>query len=190
MNMNATSQIASRNRPNLTAQALRELIERGESCAVVDVREPMEFAGGHLGCARLIPLGELERRLGELNPEQPVVVVCRSGKRSAQGANLLQSKGFKDVRSLDGGLLAWEGAGLPLNRDAKAPISLERQVRIAAGALVLTGVLLGTFVHPGFYGLSGFVGAGLIFAGITDWCGMGLLLAKAPWNRCQTTCSR
>jgi len=190
MNMNATCQISSRNRPALTAHGLRDLLQRGESCAVVDVREPMEFAGGHLDCARLIPLGELEQRLGELNPEQPVVVVCRSGKRSAQGASLLQNKGFKDVRSLDGGLLAWEEAGLPLNRDAKAPISLERQVRIAAGILVLTGVLLGTFVHPGFYGLSGFVGAGLIFAGITDWCGMGLLLAKAPWNRCQTTCCR
>jgi hypothetical protein len=70
-----------------------------------------------------------------------------------------------------------------MDKDAGGMISVERQVRIAAGAMVFTGVILGTFVYEGFYGLSGFVGAGLIFAGVTDWCGMGLLLARAPWNK-------
>ncbi|MGV3757584.1 MAG: rhodanese-like domain-containing protein [Verrucomicrobiota bacterium] len=188
--MNATCDISSRNNRGLTPEQLQQQVERKEVCTVIDVREPMEFAGGHLACARLIPLGELEQRLGEIPTDQPLVVVCRSGKRSGQAASLLQGKGFKQIRSLEGGLMAWEAAGLPLERDAKAPISLERQVRIAAGAMVLAGVLLGSFAHPGFYGLSGFVGAGLIFAGITDWCGMGMLLAKAPWNRCQTSCRR
>ena len=82
-------------------------------------------------------------------------------------------------------MLAWQAAGLPVNR-GQAGLSLERQVRIAAGVLVLSGVVLGTWVDPAFYGLSGFVGAGLIFAGVTDWCGMGLLLARAPWNQCGT----
>ncbi|MCW5559341.1 MAG: DUF2892 domain-containing protein, partial [Verrucomicrobiae bacterium] len=76
----------------------------------------------------------------------------------------------------------WEAAGLPVLRGTSRVISLERQVRIAAGTLVVTGTALGYFVHPGFYGLAAFVGAGLVFAGITDFCGMGLLLAKLPWN--------
>ncbi|MCD6052556.1 MAG: ygaP 2 [Verrucomicrobia bacterium] len=188
--MNTTCDISSRNKSGLTPEQLQQQLERKEVCTVIDVREPMEFAGGHLACARLIPLGDLEKRLGEIPTDQPLVVVCRSGKRSGQAASLLQGKGFKQVRSLEGGLMAWEAAGLPLKRDANTPISLERQVRIAAGAMVLVGVLLGSLVHTGFYGLSGFVGAGLIFAGITDWCGMGMLLAKAPWNRCQTSCRR
>jgi len=83
---------------------------------------------------------------------------------------------------VEGGTLAWIEAGLSVNRGTTKVISLERQVRIAAGSLVLTGVLLAIFVHPYFIGISAFVGAGLIFAGITDWCGMGLLLAKLPWN--------
>ena len=84
---------------------------------------------------------------------------------------------------MTGGVAAWKAAGLPVEKDEHAPWSLERQVRVVAGALVVTGVVLGFWIHPGFFGLSAFVGAGLVFAGITDWCGMGLLLAKAPWNR-------
>ena len=74
-------------------------------------------------------------------------------------------------------------AGLPVISHGKKSISIERQVHIGAGALVLLGIILGFLVHPGFFGLSGFVGAGLIVAGVTDWCGMALLLARAPWNR-------
>ena len=83
---------------------------------------------------------------------------------------------------VEGGTEAWIAAGLPVSRGVAKVISLERQVRIVAGTLVLTGVLLAYFVHPAFVGISAFVGAGLIFAGVTDWCGMGLLLAKLPWN--------
>jgi hypothetical protein len=79
-------------------------------------------------------------------------------------------------------MLAWEAAGQPVVRERRT-VPLERQVRIAAGLMVLFGVILGALVHPAFYGLSFVVGAGLVFAGITDWCGMGLLLARAPWNR-------
>jgi len=82
-----------------------------------------------------------------------------------------------------GGTAACATAGLPLDKISNGVISIERQVRIAAGTLVFGGVLLGANVHQGFYGLSGFIGFGLIFAGVTDWCGMGLLIARAPWNR-------
>lgn len=84
---------------------------------------------------------------------------------------------------VEGGTLAWEAAGFPVERGESRVISLERQVRIGAGALVVSGVLLARFVHPAFLWLSGFVGAGLVFAGVTDTCGMGMLLAKAPWNQ-------
>ena len=84
-----------------------------------------------------------------------------------------------------GGTLAWDKAGLPVQRGQKA-MSLERQVRIAAGSLVFTGAALGFFVHPYFIGLSAFVGAGLVFAGITDTCGMGMMIAKMPWNQIKT----
>jgi rhodanese-related sulfurtransferase len=95
----------------------------------------------------------------------------------------LSGQGFTQPIVIDGGMLAWIGANLPVTLGQSKVISLERQVRIVAGSLVFIGVLLGWFVHRGFFGLSAFVGAGLVFAGITDFCGMGLLLLKLPWNR-------
>lgn len=162
---------------------LRRRLEAGDPLQLVDVREAPEFAAGRIAGARLIPQGGLAGRAAELDRARPVVLVCRSGRRSEQAREGLAALGFTQVACLDGGLMAWEAAGLPVERDAHAPWSLERQVRVAAGALVLLGAGLGFLVHPGFFGLSAFVGAGLVYAGVTDWCGMGLLIAKAPWNR-------
>jgi NAD(P)H-flavin reductase len=148
-----------------------------------DILYHRELARLHIRGARLLPLNELSRRIGEVDRAHPVVVVCRSGKRSAQAREQLTAAGFERVRDLEGGLLAWEQAGLPLEMAARAPWSLERQVRVVGGSLVLLGVVLGATVHSAFFGLSAFVGAGLVFAGITDWCGMGILLSKMPWNR-------
>jgi rhodanese-related sulfurtransferase len=150
----------------------------------LDVRTPMEHREVHVAGSRLVPLDELDAdALARELADKKVVVICRSGNRARQAAAKLEAAGCGDVSVLEGGVLAWQTAGLPVNR-GQAGLSLERQVRIAAGLLVLSGVALGTWVHPGFYGLSAFVGAGLVFAGVTDWCGMGLLLAKAPWNKC------
>lgn len=171
----------------LTAVASTELQQRllaGEPLQLVDVREAVEFAGLRIGQARLLPLGELERRAGELKRDQPIVCVCRSGQRSGQAARTLMALGFSQVSQLDGGLLAWEQAGLPLERDPRAPWALERQVRFAAGLLILTG-LAWSLVWPPAVALAWFVGAGLVFAAVTDWCGMALLLAKLPWNQRQ-----
>jgi rhodanese-related sulfurtransferase len=103
----------------------------------------------------------------------------------------LATLGFDEVHQLDGGLTAWEQAGFPLEKDEGAPWALERQVRFAAGLLVLAGLGL-SLIWPPAIGLSWFVATGLVFAGVTDWCGMGLLLAKMPWNRptrgCGTSC--
>jgi hypothetical protein len=127
-------------------------------------------------------LGELERRAGEIAPGKAVVCVCRSGKRAAQAVGRLTALGRGNVAVLEGGLQAWEAARLPLEKDAHAPWALERQVRCTAGLLVLAGLGL-SLRWPAAIGLSWFVGAGLVFAAMTDWCGMGLLLAKMPWNR-------
>ena len=166
------------------AYQLHTDLQSGKRIALIDVRTPAEHGEIHIANSRLMPLDRLdptEVKAAAAQAEQ-CVIVCRSGKRAEQAFQKLQAAGCGNLAILDGGVTAWEDAGLPVNRGAKA-ISLERQVRIAAGLLVLTGVILGTWVHPGFYGLSAFVGAGLTFAGITDWCGMGMLLAKMPWNQ-------
>jgi rhodanese-related sulfurtransferase len=164
----------------LTPQELREH-QLQERLTLIDVREPMEYAAGHLPGSRNIPLS----RLGSAElPEGPLVLVCQSGKRSSRGlAELLHRGHPQPLAELEGGLGAWQDAGLPVQRHPGAPLPLMRQVQIAAGALVLLGVLLSQTVAPGWLWLSGFVGAGLIFAGISGFCGMARLLSVMPWNR-------
>ena len=149
--------------------------------SIVDVREPMEFAGGHIAGSRNIPLAQLaEAPL----PEGPLVVVCQSGARSERGVAVLGRRGLTaGVTDLEGGLIAWQAAQLPLERRKGAPLPLMRQVQIAAGSLVLLGVILSQAIAPGWIWLSGFVGAGLVFAGVSGFCGMARLLAVLPWNR-------
>jgi rhodanese-related sulfurtransferase len=160
----------------ITPAELQNLLATQPDLALVDVRTPVEYAEVHVPQARNEPLDKL------VPQSQPMYLICRTGNRAARAAEKFAKAGFDQAVVVEGGTLAWVDAGLPVKRDAAKVISLERQVRIAAGALVLTGVLLGWLVHPGFFGLSAFVGAGLVFAGVTDFCGMGLLLAKLPWN--------
>jgi rhodanese-related sulfurtransferase len=149
----------------------------------LDVRTPAEYQEVHIQGAVLHPLSDLNpSRVQELTAgKSGCVVVCRSGGRARQASERLISSGIPNVVVLEGGVSAWDSAGLPVVRGKKT-ISLERQVRIAAGALVFIGAFLGYFVHPTWIALSAFVGAGLIFAGITDTCGMALALARMPWN--------
>jgi rhodanese-related sulfurtransferase len=167
----------------------KELEGAMEGRKLVDVRTPAEFEEIHIPGSRLVPLHQLgEQAVHELSSgEGSCVLVCRSGNRAKQAAEKLMAAGCKDLVILEGGVSAWEAAGLPVNRGRKT-ISIERQVRIGAGALVVTGVVLGALVNPLFTILSGFVGCGLIFAGITNWCGMGLLLARMPWNNRGGSC--
>ena len=159
---------------------------RGEALAFLDVRSPAEFQSVHATGAKLVPLDELQPKqiaaeLG-ISERQPVVLLCAGGNRARKAAEKFHAEGIPHCLVVEGGTKAWEAAGLPVVR-GKGMISIERQVRIGAGSLVLAGVLLGSWIDPLWFFLSGFVGAGLIFAGITDWCGMGLVLAKMPWNR-------
>jgi len=160
---------------------LQELLAQGGAVRILDVRTPAEYTEIHIAGSQHMPLDRLDPSL--VKGGGPCVLICRSGKRAEQAFQELSSAGCEELAILGGGVLAWEQAGLPVVRGRKS-VSLERQVRIAAGLLVLIGIILGTWVHPFFYfGISAFVGAGLVFAGITDWCGMGMLLAKAPWNQ-------
>jgi rhodanese-related sulfurtransferase len=171
---------------SVSPDELNRRITSGCTVELLDVRTAGEFESAHVPGARLVPLDELDagaflKQRGAA--DQPVYVLCQSGGRARKAIEKLQQAGFGGGVLVEGGTQAWIDAGLPVTRGAAGVISLERQVRIAAGSLVLTGVLLAYFVHPGFIGLSAFVGAGLVFAGVTDWCGMGLLLAKLPWNQ-------
>ena len=152
------------------------------SIRLIDVRTPAEFEAVHIEGATLMPLDRLDPANVRANADDLCVIVCHSGKRAAQAREKLAAAGCENLAVLEGGVAAWEQAGLPVKR-GRQTLSLERQVRIAAGLLVLAGVALGTWVHPAFYGLNAFVGAGLTFAGLTDWCGMAMLLAKMPWNQ-------
>lgn len=174
----------------ITPKELDALHQQGEAIDLVDVRTPVEFREVHAAYARNIPLDAFDPNTVMSNrngsSDKPLYVICRSGSRAAKACEKLAGCGHDHVVNVEGGTLAWEQAGLPVKRGQKA-MSLERQVRIAAGFLVLTGVILGFAVHPAFFGLSGFVGAGLMFAGITDTCAMGMLIAKMPWNKVPVT---
>lgn len=171
----------------ISPQELAARQQRGEACELIDVRTPVEFREVHVTFARNVPLDQLNPTAlvsTRNDASQPLYVICRSGNRANQACEKFVAAGFTNIVNVTGGTLAWEQAGLPVARGQKA-MSLERQVRIAAGLLVLIGVGL-SFVHPYWIGLSAFVGAGLVFAGITDTCGMGMLLARMPWNRVPT----
>lgn len=155
---------------------------------LLDVRTPVERREAHIEGSRHVPLDELQpESLATELTGQRVVLVCRSGKRAEQAAAKLAAAGCTDLSILEGGLQAWQAAGLPVLR-GKGVMALDRQVRIAIGVLVLAGWALGQWVHPGFFGICAFMGAGLIFSGVADFCGLALILAKAPWNKAGGSC--
>lgn len=153
---------------------------------LVDIREPDEFARRHVRGALSRPLSSFEQAHLKVEPGKDVVFTCRTGMRTGANCQRLATVVDGPAYVLDGGVDAWAAAGLPIEEDRKAPLEIMRQVQIGAGSLVLAGVALGFAVHPAFFGLSAFVGAGLGFAGVTGFCGMARLLALAPWNRVRT----
>lgn len=169
----------------LSPSALAERIRTG-AAVLVDVREADEFARRHIDGALSRPLSQWEEAHLSVAPGQDVVFTCRSGARTQGACDRLASRVEGTAYVLSGGVDAWERAGLPVTVDRKAPLEIMRQVQIAAGSLVLIGVLLGFLVAPAWFGLAGFVGAGLTFAGVSGFCGMARLLMLAPWNRPRT----
>jgi rhodanese-related sulfurtransferase len=166
----------------LSPQQVRERINAGNA-VLVDIREPDEFARSHVKGAQSQPLSTWEKAHLSIDPDADVIFTCRSGMRTAGACDRLAARVHGDAFVLDGGLDAWAKAGLPVETNADAPMEIMRQVQIAAGSLVLIGVLLGFLVAPAWFALAGFVGAGLTFAGVSGFCGMARLLMLAPWNR-------
>jgi rhodanese-related sulfurtransferase len=170
---------------NISPKELSQKQAGGERIDLIDVRTPVEFREIHVDFARNVPLDRLDpASLKEQrgSTDEPLYVTCRTGNRAKQAIEKLHAAGVENVVNVEGGMVQWEADGLPVVRGKKT-ISLERQIRIAAGTLVFLGAMLGYFVNPAWIFLSAFVGAGLVFAGVTDTCGMGLMLARMPWNQ-------
>lgn len=172
--------------PSIT---LAELPQLPTPAQLVDVRSSSEFASGHIPGAVNIPMEQIEARLGDLLPNLPVVLICQTGKRARMTARLLEPC-QRPISVLEGGTSAWIQAGLSVVINVKTRWSLERQVRLGAGLLVLAGVVLALTVNPAWMFLSAFIGLGLTFAGLTDFCPMAVMLEKMPWNgrsQCRVT---
>ena len=163
--------------------------QKNTDLCIVDVRTTAEVQAESLPNCIHIPLHDLtpERLQAELStrgqPPTSIYLLCQAGRRAEMAADQLKGKVSPELCIIEGGMNAVKQSQIPITQTRKQVMSLERQVRIAAGFLVLTGVVLGTWVNPLAYGLSGFVGAGLTFAGITDTCLMGMLIARMPWNK-------
>ncbi len=166
--------------PRISPERAKKLIDAG--AVLVDIREADEHARSRIPAARHAPLSRLDAL--EIEPgANGVIFHCRSGNRTASHADRLTRCTDCEAYMLDGGIDAWRNAGLPVIDNKGQPIEIMRQVQITAGSLVFTGIALGLFLHPAFYALSAFVGAGLVFSGISGSCTMARLLTFAPWNR-------
>ena len=166
----------------ISPEAASTLITQG--ALLVDIRPADEHARLRIAQARHAPMTQLADGAGtQFDGTCAVIFYCRSGARTEMNAPLLQRCVAGDAYVLEGGLDAWQRAGLPVFADTRQPLELQRQVQIAAGGMVFIGTILGATVSTWFYALPGFIGAGLIFAGVTGFCGLARLLMKAPWNR-------
>jgi len=164
------------------AEAVKH-VEAGGATSVIDVRMGVEYDAQHVSGSRLVPLEQLEDRLDEIrSTPAPRLLLCRTGVRAEMALKTLSELGVAGLTVIEGGIEAYIRAGGGVE-EGRAVMSLERQVRVAVGAMMLVSVALGAFVHPLFLALGAFAGAGLIVAGVTDWCGMAMILARAPWNK-------
>ncbi len=157
---------------------------------LLDVRSRGEFASEHIEGSECDPLQELNAGAwaAKLDGSRRCVVVCQGGIRAKQAAEKLEAAGVKNLVVLEGGVNAWKASGKPCQRGERCVLPLDRQMRIVMGLLVLAGVILGTVLNPAWYVLAGFVGAGMIFAGITDICPLAMVVARMPWNTSGAPC--
>ena len=182
MNTATLSPSATPTTPKVTVNELNTRLSKGERFQLIDVRSPQEYAEGHLPGAMNLPMDQAEARIDDLQRHDPVVLICQSGRRAGMTCELLKSH-HDGLIVLEGGTKAWMDASLPVVKTASTRLPLMRQVQIGAGSLILIGTLLSLFVSRGWIGLAMFVGAGLLLAGTTGFCGMAILLEKMPWNR-------
>ena len=150
---------------------------------LIDVREPDEYIKEHVPEAHLVPLSGFNPQDFPKEHDKVAIFHCHSGGRTEASAPQILKTGFREVYQLEGGIQGWRAAGLHVNENAKAPISIMRQVQITAGSLVVLGIVLAVLVNPWFMALSAVVGAGLAQSGITGTCGMANVLKHMPWNK-------
>jgi rhodanese-related sulfurtransferase len=167
--------------PLSPAEVSRRLMNN--SAVLVDIREPDEFAREHVVGAVHTPLSSFDESWRTIADGREVIFTCRTGNRTGVNCDRLAARVSGQAFVLEGGLEAWKAHGLATRTDRSKPIELMRQVQMTAGGLILIGAGLGLLVHPAFWGLSAFIGAGLVFAGATGFCGMARMLAVMPWNR-------
>ena len=167
----------------LTVKELHEIIMNEDDLQIVDVREASEYAGKRIKDAISAPLSRFKDSSKAIDRERHSYIVCQAGKRAEQYAKKLFDEGYKNISIVKGGLNAWIDAGYQVEKGESKVWSLERQVRFVAGLLVLLGIILSLVFSPIFLIISGIVGAGLIFAALTDTCGMAMMLARMPWNQ-------
>ena len=170
---------------SISPQELADIQSRGKLFELIDVRTPAEFREVHVPFARNVPLHELDpasfKDLQRHTPEAIVYLICRLGQRGAEACTKLRDAGVNAI-NVEGGTLAWDAAGLPVTRGRKT-IPLDGQVRIAIGLIVLASAALAAIVHPYWIALAAFMGAGLVFSGISGFCGLAQILARMPWNQ-------
>ena len=173
----------------LSPSELHRLLQSARPPRLLDVRAAAEFEHAHIAGAYNVPLHLLGEHAGEIRAvgDQAIGLICQSGQRARRADDLLRQAGMAALQVLDGGMASWQQAGLPVAR-VKARVSLERQVRMLAGSLVAAGAAAALLVHPWWAVVPLLVGSGLVFAGLTDTCGMGLLLARLPFNRATASC--
>ena len=170
----------------IDAKTTSEWMKAGKA-VLIDVREPDEWIKEHVPEAHLVPLSGFNPEDFPKEHEKIAVFHCRSGGRTEAAATQILQSGFREVYQLEGGIQGWREAGLHVNENAKAPMSIMRQVQITAGSMVVLGVVLAVLINPWFMALSALVGAGLTQAGITGNCAMASLLKYMPWNRIITS---
>ena len=169
--------------PTIAPAQAKRLLDEG--AILVDIREADEHARENIPGARHIALSKLDEADLAALAGKSVIFHCKSGARTVANAPRLAAKTASGCDSyvMAGGLDAWRKAGLPVATDRRQPLELQRQVQIGAGTLALVGTVLGLLVSPWFFAVPLFVGAGLITAGMTGFCGMARILVHAPWNR-------
>jgi len=176
-----------RNHMKTTPAQLNQNLQSGKRVTLIDVRTPVEHEEMHITGSQLMPLDRLDPAAVKAasGSSDSCVIICRSGKRADQAYQKLQAAGCDKLTILDGGVIAWESAGLPLERSEKKHLPLMRQVQLVIGLFALTGSILALTVNKNFAIIPAFLGAGLTLAGSTGWCGLAILLSKMPWNKVQ-----
>lgn len=173
------------------ANQLQQSLQSGKNIALIDVRTPVEHEEMRIAGSHLMPLDRLDPaavKSASANAEQ-CVLICRSGKRADQAFQKLQAAGCDKLVILDGGVLAWESAGLPLERTERKVLPLMRQVQLVIGLILIASSILTFTVDKNFVLIPAFLGCGLTMAGATGWCGLAILLSKMPWNKVQCGCA-